>query len=51
MAAALGHDSTMFGALELSSKKWMFAVQLPGSAKHTRNVVESNGPALAAPVR
>ena len=38
----------MIGALELSSKKWVFAVQLPGSRKHTRHVVEPNGPALAA---
>jgi hypothetical protein len=28
--AALDYDSTMIGALELSSKKWVFAVQLPG---------------------
>lgn len=33
--AALEYDSTMIGALELSSKKWVFAVQLPGSQKHT----------------
>ena len=46
--AALDYDSTMIGALELSSKKWVFAVQLPGSRKHTRHVVEPNGPALAA---
>ena len=41
--AALDYDSTLIGALELSSKKW---VQLPGSKKHTRHVVETNGPAL-----
>jgi transposase len=44
--AALDYDSTMIGALELSSKKWVFAVQLPGSRKHTRHTVEPNGPAL-----
>jgi transposase len=44
--AALDYDSTMIGALELSSKKWVFAVQLPGSRKHTRHAVEPNGPAL-----
>lgn len=44
--AALDYDSTMIGALELSSKKWLFAVQLPGSRKHTRHVVEANGAAL-----
>ena len=45
--AALDYDSTLIGALELSSKKWMFAVQLPGVKKHSRHVVEPNGPALA----
>jgi transposase len=44
--AALDYDSTMIGALELSSKKWVFAVQLPGVKKHSRHVVEPNGPAL-----
>jgi hypothetical protein len=44
--AALDYESTMIGALELSSKKWVFAVQLPGIKKHTRHVVEPNGPAL-----
>ena len=45
--AALDYDSTMIGALELSSKKWVLAVQLPGVKKHSRHVVEPNGPALA----
>ena len=44
--AALDYDSTLIGALELSSKKWVFAVQLPGSKKHTRQVVEPSGSAL-----
>ena len=39
--AALDYDSTLIGALELSSKKWVFAVQLPGSKKHTRQGVAS----------
>ncbi|MGB5087313.1 MAG: hypothetical protein WBO09_22575 [Methylocystis silviterrae] len=43
---ALDYDSTMIGALELSSKKWVFAVQLPGSRKHTRHAVAPNGRAL-----
>jgi transposase len=43
---ALDYESTMIGALELSSRKWVFAVQLPGSRKYTRHVVEPNGPAL-----
>src|SRR5208283_1544312 len=45
--AALDYDSTLIGALELSSKKWVFAVQLPGAKKHSRHVVDPNGPALA----
>lgn len=44
---ALDYDSTMIGALELSSKKWVFAVQLPGVKKHTRHVLEPSGAALA----
>ena len=44
--AALDYDSTLIGALELSSKKWVFAVQLPGSKKHTRQVAEPSGSAL-----
>lgn len=46
--AALRYDSTMIGALVLSSKKWVFAVQLPGSTKHTRYALEPNGAALGA---
>src|SRR5271166_3150492 len=44
--AALDYDSTMISALELSSKKWVFAVQLPGLNKHTRHVLAPNGAAL-----
>lgn len=46
VAAALDYDSTLIGALELSSKKWVVAVQVPGSRKHTKHAVEPNGPAL-----
>jgi len=28
--AAVDYDSTIIGALELSEKKWVLAVQLPG---------------------
>ncbi len=45
--AALDYDSTMIGAMELTSKKRVFAVQLPGVKKHSRHVLEPNGPALA----
>ena len=44
--ATLDYDSTMIGALELSSRKWVFAVQLPGVKKHTRHVLEPSGAAL-----
>ncbi len=44
--AALDYDSMLIGALELSSKKWVFAVQLAGSKKHTRHVIEPSGFAL-----
>jgi transposase len=44
--AALDYDSTLIGALELSSRKWVFAVQPPGSKKHTRHVVEPSGSPL-----
>jgi transposase len=45
--AALDYVSTLIGALELSSEKWVFAVQFPGVKKHSRHMVEPNGPALA----
>jgi len=48
VAATLDYDCTLIGALELSSKKWVFAVQVPGSRKHTKYTVEPNGPALVA---
>ena len=28
------YDSTIIGALELSEKKWVLAVQLPGVRRH-----------------
>lgn len=46
--AALDYDSTMIDALELSSKNQVFAVPHPDVKKHSRNVVEPNGPGLAA---
>ncbi|MBU3890739.1 hypothetical protein FM996_04920 [Methylosinus sporium] len=46
VAVALDYDSTLIGALESSSKKWIVAVQVPGSRKHTKYVVEPNAPAL-----
>jgi hypothetical protein len=35
--AALDYDSTISGALELSEKKWVLAVQLPGVSRHSRH--------------
>jgi len=39
--AAADYDSTIIGALELSKKKWVLAVQLPGVKRHSRHVVEA----------
>src|SRR5260370_36039480 len=46
--AALDYNSTIIGALELSEKKWVLAVQLPGVKRHSRHVVEARGDELAA---
>jgi transposase len=42
------YDSTIIGALELSEKKWVLAVQLPGVKRHSRHVVEARGEELFA---
>jgi transposase len=47
-SAAADYDSTIIGALELSEKKWVLAVQLPGVKRHSRHVVEARGDELAA---
>jgi hypothetical protein len=39
--AAADYDSPIIGALELSEKKWVLAVQLPGVKRHSRQVVET----------
>src|SRR4030088_2359833 len=46
--AALDYDSTIIGALEMSEKKWVLAVQLPGVKRHTRHVLEASGKELAS---
>jgi hypothetical protein len=38
--SAADYDSTIIGAPELSEKKWVLAVQLPGVKRHSRHVVE-----------
>jgi hypothetical protein len=46
-SAALDYDTTIIGALELSEKKWMLAVQLPGVKRHTLHVLGASGEELA----
>jgi transposase len=37
--AAVDYNSTIIGALELSEKKWVLAVQLPGVSRHSRHAL------------
>src|ERR1700722_15643407 len=46
--AALDYNSTIIGALELSEKRWVLAVQLPGVSRHSRHVLEACGDGLAS---
>src|ERR1700731_375892 len=46
-SGALDYDTTIIGALELSEKKWVLAVQLPGVRRHTRHVLGASGEELA----
>src|SRR5580692_10426332 len=46
--AALDYNSTIIGALELSEKKWVLAVQLPGVRRHSRHVLQACGDGLAS---
>ena len=46
--AAVDYNSTIIGALELSEKKWVLAVQLPGVSRHSRHVLEACGDGLAS---
>ena len=45
--AALDYNSTIIGALELSEKKWVLAVQLPGVSRYSRHVLGACGDGLA----
>jgi transposase len=38
---AIDYNTTIIGALELSSKKWVLAVQLPGVDRHSRYVLDA----------
>ena len=46
--ATLDYDSTIIGALELSEKKWVLAVQLPGVSRHSRHVLAACGDGLVS---
>ena len=46
--AALDYDSTIIGALELSEKKWVLAVQLPGVSRYSRHVLAVCGDGLVS---
>jgi hypothetical protein len=39
-SATLGYDTSIIGAVEMSDKKWVLAVQLPDIKRHTRHVLE-----------
>ncbi len=45
--AAPDYDTTIIGALEMSEKKWVLAVQLPDIKRHTRHVLGASGEELA----
>jgi transposase len=46
--AAVDYNSTIIGALELSEKKWVLAVQLPGVSRHSRHVLDACGDGLVS---
>ena len=45
---AIDYNSTIIGALELSGKKWVLAVQLPGVSRHSRHVLDALGDGLVS---
>src|ERR1700758_4283308 len=46
--AAIDYNSPIIGALELSEKKWVLAVQLPGVDRHSRHVLDACGAGLVS---
>ncbi len=44
--ASVDYNSTIIGALELSEKKWVLAVQLPGVSRHSKHVLDACGDGL-----
>ena len=45
---AIDYNSTIICALELSGKKWVLAVQLPGVSRHFRHVLDALGDGLVS---
>jgi hypothetical protein len=45
---AVDYNCTIIGALELSQKKWVLAVQLPGVSRHSRHVLDTLGDGLVS---
>ena len=45
---AVDYNSTIIGALELSEKRWVLAVQLPGVSRHSRHVLDALGDGLVS---
>ena len=45
---AVDYNSTIIGALELSEKRWVLAVQLPGVDRHSRHVLDACGERLVS---
>ena len=45
---ALDYESTIIGGLELSEKKWVLAVQLPGVSRHSRHALDACGDGLVS---
>ncbi len=41
--ASVDYNSTIVGALDLSEKKWVLAVQLPGVSRHSKHVLDACG--------
>ena len=46
--APIDYNSTIIGALELSEKKWVLAVQLPGVGRHSGHALEACGDGLVS---
>ena len=46
--SSVDYNSTIIGALELSEKKWVLAVQLPGVSRHSRHVLDACGDGLVS---